>query len=176
LRIAAPAAPVAPPAPPAPAPAPAAAPTPTPIAASALETLLLREKLITPDQMAQAMTEQVQTGKSMETIVRESGWVSEADLARLLEHVSPNAQPTPAVVAAPTVAPVAVLETQVQVQVTLRLTNGERIAVATFDGEAAAKAYALELTREFAASQDWPFVDGRYVRPEAVVSVDITAV
>jgi hypothetical protein len=282
---------------------PTTPPQPTPIAASSIETLLLREKLVTPDQIAQAMTVQVATGKSIEEVVRENGWVSEADLARLLQHVNPHAQPTPAVVEEPeaphvvelpvvapfptvvpkpvqqitapelvqpvvapepepapapqvvvpqpepvvpqvvapepvqqvvepepaaqvvvpqpvhtvpvpepvqpvaapepvqpepvqapaAVQPVAApapvepvvaapepVETEkpiaspaLQVHVMLRLTNGERIQMASFEDKDAARQFALELSRELSLSTDWPFIGGRFVRPEAVVSIDI---
>lgn len=291
---------------------PTTPPRPTPIAASSIETLLLREKLVTPDQIAHAMTVQVATGKTIEEVVRENGWVSEADLARLLQHVNPHAEPTPAVVEAPeapkvvelpvvapfpTVVPEPVQQvtapepgqpvvavepepapaTQVvvpqpepvapqivvpepvqqvvepepvqeivepepapqvvvpqpvhtvpvpepvqpvtapepmqpepvqappavqpvaapapvepvvaapeplgteepvaspalQVHVMLRLTNGERIQMESFEDKDAARQFALELSRELALSADWPFIGGRFVRPEAVVSIDI---
>jgi hypothetical protein len=300
---------------------PTTPPRPTPIAASSIETLLLREKLVTPDQIAHAMTVQVATGKTIEEVVRENGWVSEADLARLLQHVNPHAEPTPAVVEAPeapkvvelpvvapfpTVAPEPVqqvtapepvqpvaapepelapappvivpqpepvvpqivvpepvqqvvepepvqqvvepepvqevvepepapqvvvpqpvhavpvpepvqpvaapepmqpepvqapaavqpvaapapvepvvaapeqVETEqpvaspaLQVHVMLRLTNGERIQMESFEDKDAARQFALELSRELALSADWPFIGGRFVRPEAVVSIDI---
>jgi nicotinate-nucleotide--dimethylbenzimidazole phosphoribosyltransferase len=291
---------------------PTTPPRPTPIAASSIETLLLREKLVTPDQIAHAMTVQVATGKTIEEVVRENGWVSEADLARLLQHVNPHAEPTPAVVEAPDapkvvelpvvapfptvvpepvqqvtapepVHPVVAVEpepapaTQVvvpqpepvvpqivvpepvqqvvepepvqeivepepapqvvvpqpvhtvpvpepvqpvaapepvqpepvqepaavqpvaapapssnvvsaaqpvdpeepvaspalQVHVMLRLTNGERIQMASFEEKDVAKQFALEFSRELALSADWPFLGGRFIRPEAVVSIDI---
>jgi hypothetical protein len=287
-------------------------PRPTPIAASSIETLLLREKLVTPDQIAHAMTVQVATGKTIEEVVRENGWVSEADLGRLLQHVNPHAEPTPAVVEAPeapkvvelpvvapfptvvpdpvqqvtapepvqpvvaaepepapapqvvvpqpepvvpqivvpepvqqvvepepiqqvvepepapqivvpqpvhtvpvpepvqpvaapepvqpepveapaAVQPVAApapvepviaapeqVETEqpvaspaLQVHVMLRLTNGERIQMESFEDKDAARQFALELSRELALSADWPFIGGRFIRPEAVVSIDI---
>jgi hypothetical protein len=293
---------------------PTTPPRPTPIAASSIETLLLREKLVTPDQIAHAMTVQVATGKSIEEVVRENGWVTQADLARLLQHVNPHAEPTPAVVEEPeapqvvelpvvapfptvvpepvqqvsapelvepvvapepellqpvvapepepapapqvvvpqlepvvpqvvvpepvqqvvepepapqvvvpepvhtvpvpeplqpvaapepvqsdpvqapaAVQPVAapapvepvvaapepvepeqpVANPALHLHVMLRLTNGERIQMASFEEKDAAKEFALELSRELAVSADWPFIGGRFVRPEAVVSIDI---
>jgi hypothetical protein len=282
---------------------PTTPPQPTPFAASSIETLLLREKLVTPDQIAHAMTVQVATGKNIEEVVRENGWVSDEDLARLLQHVNPHAQPTPAVIEEPeapqvvelpvvapfptvvpepvqqvtapelvqpvvapepepvpapqvvvpqpepvvpqvlvpepvqqvvepepapqivvpepvhtvpvpeSVQPVAApepvqpepvqapaavqpvaapapvepvvaapepVETEqpvaspaLQVHVMLRLTNGERIQMASFEEKDAARQFALELSRELSLSADWPFIGGRFVRPEAVVSIDI---
>jgi hypothetical protein len=86
-------------APPPAAPTPAApAPEPTPIAASSIETLLLRFRLVTPDQIAHAMSQQMATGKTVATIVQENGWVSDEDLQKVLAHANPEAEPTPAVV------------------------------------------------------------------------------
>src|SRR5262249_12538247 len=60
-----------------------------------------------------------------------------------------------------------------QVHVMLRLTNGERVEMASFEDKDAAKQFALGLSRERAISADWPFIGGRFIRPEAVVSIDI---
>jgi hypothetical protein len=57
-----------------------------------------------------------------------------------------------------------------------RLSNGERIEVGTHAGEEPAKAEATALMRFLKADGgDWPFLDGRFVRPEAIVSVDVVA-
>jgi hypothetical protein len=57
-----------------------------------------------------------------------------------------------------------------------RLSNGERIEVGTHGDEPSAKAEATALMRFLKADGgDWPFLDGRFVRPEAIVSVDVVA-
>jgi hypothetical protein len=62
------------------------------------------------------------------------------------------------------------------VRVLARLSNGERIEVGAHDGEDAARAEATALMRFLReAGGDWPFLNGRFVRPEAIVSVDIVA-
>jgi hypothetical protein len=60
-----------------------------------------------------------------------------------------------------------------KVNVTLCLMNGERIAVETFDDEDAARQRARELTRELGATSEWQLIGARFVRPEAVVTVDM---
>jgi hypothetical protein len=76
-------------------------------------------------------------------------------------------------VAPTTEAPTA---TAVTFRVFARLSNGERIQVGTHGDENAAKAEATALMRFLKAdSGDWPFLDGRFVRPEAIVSVDVVA-
>ena len=62
----------------------------------------------------------------------------------------------------------------VTVRVLARLSNGERIEVGTHADETAAKAEATALMRYLReAGTDWPFLNGRFVRPEAIVSIDI---
>ena len=58
-------------------------------------------------------------------------------------------------------------------QVFIRLTSGERIAAGTFDGADPAEGRAKELMRALDADADWPCIDGRYIRPDAVVSIDV---
>jgi hypothetical protein len=61
-------------------------------------------------------------------------------------------------------------------RVFLRLSNGERVEAGSFDDVGAAKARAEEVVREVAQGLDvWPFFGGRYIRPEAIVSVDVDA-
>jgi len=60
-----------------------------------------------------------------------------------------------------------------KVNVMLCLMNGERIAVESFDDEDAAKERARDLTRELGATSEWQMIGARFVRPEAVVTVDL---
>lgn len=62
-----------------------------------------------------------------------------------------------------------------RVSVMLCLMNGERIAVESFDDEDAAKERARDLTRELGATSEWQLIGARFVRPEAVVTVDLEA-
>lgn len=58
--------------------------------------------------------------------------------------------------------------------VLIRLDGGERIQVTAHSDEAAARAEATALMRYLRDGRgDWPFVAGRFVRPERIVSVDI---
>jgi hypothetical protein len=57
-----------------------------------------------------------------------------------------------------------------------RLSNGERIEVGAHGEEPAAKGEATALMRFLKEDGgDWPFLDGRFVRPEAIVSVDVVS-
>ena len=63
-----------------------------------------------------------------------------------------------------------------RIRVVARLASGEQIEVGAHAAEAAAKAEATALMRFLReAGGDWPFLSGRFVRPEAIVSVDILA-
>jgi hypothetical protein len=58
-------------------------------------------------------------------------------------------------------------------EIFLRLSNDERISAGTFESEEAAEARARELMTALDEGGDWPRIEGRYVRPEAVVSIDV---
>jgi pyruvate dehydrogenase E2 component (dihydrolipoamide acetyltransferase) len=208
-------------APPAPAEAPAAH-----VDAPTLESLLLRMRLVTPDQIASAMREEAETGRPIAEIVVANGWVSADDLARIQSGTprppapapatptpvasveaahdaaplapAPLAAPAPAPVAPAAPEPVAVAAPEpapaeptpapvepaaveqpptkragVAARVLVRLENGERIDVGQFGDFDAAKQRARELTTELQQAPEWPFLGGRFVRPAAIVSVDI---
>jgi hypothetical protein len=89
----------------------------------------------------------------------------EGPLAPILSLV-PHLPPAPQVEAGPEPAPV---------RVVLRLRDGERIHIGSFPNRDA----ALECAREVAAylgeigTSEWPVVEGRFLRPDPVVSVDL---
>ena len=60
-------------------------------------------------------------------------------------------------------------------RVSIRLTSGERLTVADCDDLGEAKGYAKALTKQLGATDadDWPFVNGRFLKPDTIVSVDI---
>jgi hypothetical protein len=190
-----------------PAPAPPEAPA-APAESPSLESTLLRMRLVTPDQIASAMREEAETGRSIAEIVVTNGWVTAEDLARLQAGPTPLLAPPPApepVAPAPVAAPpapapapeppapaaavTAAVEPEtvpapvpaapqapsvgVGARVLVRLENGERIEVGSFDGFEAAKERARGLMAELRQSTEWPFLSGRYVRPEAIVSIDV---
>jgi hypothetical protein len=60
------------------------------------------------------------------------------------------------------------------VHVVVRLVDGDRVLAGRAADSAEAHRIAEELLGKFAqADTAWPLVDGRYVRPEAVVSIDV---
>jgi hypothetical protein len=62
-------------------------------------------------------------------------------------------------------------------RVSIRLTSGERMTVAECEDLGEAKGYAKALTKQLGAtdSEDWPFVNGRFLKPDTIVSVDVEA-
>jgi hypothetical protein len=60
-------------------------------------------------------------------------------------------------------------------RVSIRLTSGERMTVSECGDLGEAKGYAKALTKQLGAaeSDDWPFVNGRFLKPDTIVSVDV---
>jgi hypothetical protein len=80
----------------------------------------------------------------------------------------PAPEPPPAAFAAPVALSLH--------RVGVRLTTGELIEVASHEDEAAARAEATALMRYLRDGRgDWPFLAGRFVRPETIVSIDVDA-
>jgi hypothetical protein len=60
------------------------------------------------------------------------------------------------------------------VHVVVRLTDGDRVLAGTFPDADQAHDLAKELQSSFGQSDTtWPLVDDRYLRPQAVVSIDL---
>ena len=59
--------------------------------------------------------------------------------------------------------------------VVLRLADGERIDVGSFGSSEDATAHARGVVDQLSAQGGWPFFEGRFLRPEAIVSVDLVA-
>ena len=61
-------------------------------------------------------------------------------------------------------------------RVVIRLLGGEQLELASYDDREAAVAAARELMTRFSAADDtgeWPELDGRFVRPGSVASIDV---
>lgn len=86
---------------------------------------------------------------------------------------APAPEPTPQAQTVRFVEPAAV---ETIARVFVRLSNGERVEAGSFDDVGAAKGRAEEVMNEVSAGErGWPFFGGRYIRPDAIVSVDIDA-
>jgi hypothetical protein len=59
--------------------------------------------------------------------------------------------------------------------VSVRLTSGERLTVSDCADIGEAKGYAKALTKQLGTTDpdDWPFVNGRFLKPDTIISVDI---
>ncbi len=73
---------------------------------------------------------------------------------------------------APAETPAAV-QPPVKAVVWLRLSSGERVSAGEFDSRETAERRARELMVAVDAPGSWPCVDGRYIKPDAVVSIDV---
>jgi hypothetical protein len=87
------------------------------------------------------------------------------------EPVAATVQPAPAV--EPIAAPAPQPELEPTWAVVLRLANGERLELGSFAGEAAAVEQARIVVTQVSTDGGWPFVGGRFIRPDAIVSVDL---
>jgi hypothetical protein len=134
-----------------------------------LQALLVRTGRITLEQLAEAIRENVQTGRAVEDIVVSRGWVSADDIAGLRPRAVQEAAPASASASA---APEVEDES---VSVFLNVENGERLRVAHFATEPEAHLHAQELVESLVRPQPgvWPRFGRWLVRPEAVVSVQV---
>ena len=59
--------------------------------------------------------------------------------------------------------------------VSVRLTSGERMTVSECSDIGEAKGYAKALTKQLGTTDpdDWPFVNGRFLKPDTILSVDV---
>ena len=160
------------------APEPAPEPEPEAPAGLPLEGLLLRFGLITTEQLTEAIRERTATGKDIGAIVVERGWVDQAQLARVVAYNEPAAEPEPepepVPPAAAAAATAAVQPTGQRIKVFVRLTSGECVDAGTFSGLDEAKERGAEIAGTLAGdSPEWPFVAGRFLRPDTIVSLDV---
>jgi hypothetical protein len=138
---------------------------------------MLRNGLVTGDQLARALNEQLESGREIAEIAVEHGWVSEHDLSAFNPQAAvpapaPTLPPPLAVVPEP-VAPVLAAQPATRTDLYVRLSNGDRISAGTFSDGESARAEGMRLAALVAAGAEWPFVGNRFVRPDAVVSIDL---
>ena len=92
------------------------------------------------------------------------------------EAVAPAPEPTPETAqVAPAASEQPVSADGGSFTVSVRLTSGERLTVAECGDIAEAKGYAKALTKQLGTtdSDDWPFVNGRFLKPDTILSVDV---
>lgn len=96
-----------------------------------------------------------------------------APVPELAPEPTPEPTPEPAPAAAAPEAPASANGAGFTVSV--RLTSGERLTVAECGDVGEAKGYAKALTKQLGTTDpdDWPFVNGRFLKPDTIVSVDV---
>jgi Type II secretion system (T2SS), protein E, N-terminal domain len=93
-----------------------------------------------------------------------------------LEQIAAPAPPAPALPVEPLVVSVPEAGPAAIHVVLLRLRDGEAVEVGTFNTAAEASVRAQEVVRQIATAEGdsgWPFFGERYLRPDAIVSVDL---
>ena len=88
---------------------------------------------------------------------------------------TPPAEPYPPAAVQPAPAPPAGPPGEPAYRVTVRLVNGERVEAGTFPDLPSAQECAKALMAQVAAAAqgEWPYVSGRFLKPDTIVSVDI---
>jgi hypothetical protein len=143
-----------------------------------LEHLLLRFGLLTLDQLNVALREQNATGTPFTEVLVRDGIVSASDLERVVGDVAapapePERAPEPEPAPAPTPAPAPAAQPVFVVRG--RLVDGEDVEIASVEDASEAQRIALDAMRACAraAGSDWPVLNGRYVRPESIVAIEV---
>ena len=89
--------------------------------------------------------------------------------------VAPPPEPAAEVAPEPAVAPL-VVSSSLAFHLYIRLSTGERIDANTFTDLNDAKLHAEDLVKKLSTnSHVWPHFGGRYIRPEAIISIDVEA-
>jgi hypothetical protein len=129
------------------------------------------EALSTPEPVAPLATEPV-APQSLPETNGQTPHDLEDDLLPP-EPAAPVADPVPAETAHEEPAPAALNGSGFTVSV--RLTSGERLTVSDCADIGEAKGYAKALTKQLGTTEpdDWPFVNGRFLKPDTIISVDI---
>jgi hypothetical protein len=60
-------------------------------------------------------------------------------------------------------------------ELVLRLSDGDRVQIGAYASVEEAQVQAGEVVKQFADVKDgsWPFIGGRYLRPDSIVSIDV---
>ena len=101
----------------------------------------------------------------------------EAEVAEPAEVVSADdVYPEPAVASAPPEEESAEDGDHGEFELVLRLADGDRMQIGTFGSIEKAQERAGEVVKQFAEMKEgggWPFIAGRFLRPETIVSIDV---
>ncbi|HEY7380554.1 MAG TPA: hypothetical protein VH572_05045 [Gaiella sp.] len=104
-----------------------------------------------------------------ESSTTERGWTQDDGLAQLLD-------PPPVPGSGSTAQPAHDLHTQETRRVVMRVNGAEDVELGRVEGREAAVDLAREMIRAIEAAQargEWPQVEDRFIRPGAIVSVDV---
>ena len=67
------------------------------------------------------------------------------------------------------------MELEAQTVVVLRIADGERVQLGSFGEAEEARQAAEDLVKDLrdASSTTWPFIRGRYIRPESILAIEL---
>ena len=136
---------------------------PEQIVEEAAEAPVAGAEVVEPD-----VPEPAESEPEVEPATEPTGWQDEA------EEASEQAPIEPAV-AAPDEAARSAKRPDKQYQLVLRLVDGDRISIGIFASVDEAQGQAAEVVKQFAEVKEgsWPFVGGRFLRPDTIVSIDV---
>ena|SRR5438874_996293 len=123
-----------------------------------LEAQLRCYRELSRDQIAQAFREGATNYPGVIDFAYERRWIVDED--ELVDEVPVELEPELEVITA-------------EAALVLRLSNGETIVAGRFPNRDSALNEGRHLAFKLGHDHEWPLVDGRYVRPEAVVSIDV---
>lgn len=169
-----------------------------------MQAILVRLGLVSLDQLADALRENVETGRTVEDIAVSRGWVDPGLVAKLravrgetapeppapapapappfetpaAQHEIAPTLPTPVPAPAPPSAatPAPARNGEASVGVFINLEGGQRLWVGRFPSEDDGQRRAQELIDSMMRPEPgvWPRFGNRFVRPSAVVGVEIS--
>lgn len=160
-------------------PPPDATPAPEPVAAPHLSPAPASEPAPEPEPAALRVpaSDPVPEAAPVQQLVQPEPAAVTAPEPVATPPAAPSPEPVPPVVETepPASQPAPPAEAPATHHLSVRLTNGERVDAGAYTDLEAAKQQAKALMAQVAAADDgdWPFVNGRFLKPDTIVSVDI---
>ncbi|HEY4976286.1 MAG TPA: hypothetical protein VII05_02890 [Gaiellaceae bacterium] len=135
---------------------------PEQIVEEAAEAPVAEVEAVEPD-----VPEPAESEPEAEPVAEPTGWQDEAEEASEQAPIEPPTSPGEEARSAE------VLEGQYEL--VLRLVDGDRISIGTFASLDEARGQAGEVVKQFAEVKEgsWPFIGGRFLRPDTIVSIDV---
>jgi hypothetical protein len=145
---------------------PPSEPTPEPVVEQTPVAEPVAQQAPEPEPEPQAAPVELQPAPTAPVLAPVVAEVVEEPTFNRVEEEQASAQPA-----------VQELPSALSYDVSLRLSDGERVPIGSFDEPEKAREYARDVVKHLAdESEGWPFFSGRFMRPDTIVSVDIVPV